>query len=602
MRARNKESIGILRCCWLAAAGLLAGCSINDYGTCPPDGEDGRYSLRIQMMVPNAGIGTRASDHKEEPGSVAENFIDINDLRILIYDGEDGSLAMEIDQAKLEEGHVPSDTYTSYFIKVGPIDPDWIPNKLESFRIMVLANWNSFDSSAGDTRYPFSGTNIGAESPYSIYKNDRDFNFRMPQSSNESAWLPFMAESGGRYIPMFGISEILSIKNSSSAASSDGPTIDAGRISMLRSIAKVEIIDESGDAITSVALSKSNQYGRFIPDITGENSQWEDQWGDGTVQIVTPSLPANPLSLSDLKFVQGPDWENKKTFVAYIPEMDLSAGRPSFNMVSGQKQLSPAPFDNYDESGKVVTDENAHLQAVLRNHIYRYKVTVRDDASLALTLHVLPWDMEYDEHPWYFEEPRVKEYLTWTTTTGEVENPDEVDQGEEPRYKSNGYKDDPKTLTLTMKNSRIEYVEGTFTLTAPRNCKWYAQLVSLGGKPDAFFFVDGSQEVEVELKDADGNVVKDADGNPKTVKETQLIYGPDSGSGTIDGEQIHLRIAARYDSVKDYDNVARLVIMVVYPDNMEHEVKVVAPVVVNGPDNEPKIVDNYTIFQPISIW
>ena len=574
MRARNKESIGILGCCWLAAAGLLAGCSINDYGTCPPDGEDGRYSLRIQMMVPNAGIGTRASDHKEEPGSVAENYIDINDLRILIYDGKDGgSLAMEIDQAEdLVKDRLSSDTYTSYTIKVGPIDPDWIPNKLESFRIMVLANWNSFDSSAENIRYPFSGTSIGAESPYSIYKNDRDFNFRMPQSSNESAWLPFMAESGGRYIPMFGISKELSINAANSAASSDGPTIDAGRISMLRSIAKVEIVDESGgDAIASVALSKSNQYGRFIPDITGENSNWDDQWGDGTVQIVNPSLPAKPGSLSDLKFVHGPDWENKKTFVAYIPEMDLSAERPFFNMYSGQKQLSPAPFDNYDESGKVVTDENAHLQAVLRNHIYRYKVTVRDDASLALTLHVLPWEMEYDNHPWYFEEPRVKEYLTWTTA--EVENPDEVEQGEEPRYKSNGYKDDTETLTLTMKPGVDDFAKATFVLDEPENCRWYAQLVPLYGKGDAFYFAD-----------EDGAEIKTNGGNPE---------------GIINGAPCTLRIKNRLESVNDRNNEAKLVIFVEYPDKNSREVKVVKAVVV---DDESKVegkrtIDNYTIVQ-----
>lgn len=590
MRARNKESIGILGCCWLAAAGLLAGCSINDYGTCPPDGGDGRYSLRIQMMVPNAGIGTRASDHKEEPGSEAENFIDINDLRILIYDGEDGSLAMEIDQAKLEEGHVPSDTYTSYFIKVGPIDPDWIPNKLESFRIMVLANWNSFDRSAKNTRYPFSGTSISAESPYSIYKNDQDFNFTMPQSRNESTWVP--SKSDGRHIPMFGISDELSINAADSDASSDGPTIDAGSISMLRSIAKVEIIDEmEGQDITGVTLSRSNASGRFIPDITLDGNVNWDKKADGSgsiAQLSVPSLPAIYKDgtaaaddyITDLSlFVQETDSHGKSIWAAYIPEMTFpeSESRPVFTV--GYKNTSTANsksfnFNNFVD-GKEVSG-NSVLKSVLRNHIYKYYVKVNDDSNLTIDLEVLPWDLiSNEDSPWNFDIPEFAKdengkgkYLSWVT---EEKNPDYEEGGNEPEYIPNGYKDYfPEKLMLMMKPGTDDFAEGRMHLIKPVGAKWYATLISLNqDHHDSFKFVDENGE---DMKDADGNVVNYA-------------------YGTIDGTEQVIRIKNIYEKVSEERNESRLSFTIEYPDKTQKEVYVVEP----GSNGS-----NYTIVQEIT--
>ena len=198
-----------------------------------------------------------------------------------------------------------------------------------------------------------------------------------------------------------------------------------------------------------------------------------------------------------------------------------------------------------------------------------------------MELKVLPWDMEYDDTPSYFDSPKVAEggWLEWKTkyAEGDVEDEEQVGM-------SNGFVDEPNTLTLTMKSTTDEYAQATFTLKAPKNCRWYALLQSLGGSSDAFYFVD-----------KDGKPITTNGGNPEG------IIGKAGDNCTLDENgytECTIRIKNSSVKVNNRPNEAKLMVFVEYPDKTQREVKVVEGKLVDGEDNAVgKWVDNYTIYQ-----
>lgn len=512
--------------------------------------------LNINISVPSSSTGTRSADDELEAGTAAENYLNVanGDYKICVFDkegnyvGDDILSDIECVSNGIRNGEV-SYTLTAKLDLSSNADRE----RLSKFKVMVLANWKSFERSNTQTSYEYPSFNYSLSA---IFHDKDKFNFTLNDPSNHSSWVP----GGNKSIPMFGISDELDLQSVIEMAKyGDGACFS---ISMLRALAKVEIIDEGIEKIGSVSMSNVNKFGRFIPEIDETtNTDW-----NGDAQIETPSLPTNAGNIDKIEFVKGPETsDGKSTWVAYIPEMDLSQKRPDITIYDSTTPLT-IPFNNYGEDGQVVTDEDGFLPYVLRNHIYRFKVTITDKAKLSIKLTVLPWDMEYDETPSYFDSPKVTEYLTWTTK--ELENPDYEEKDEEPKYKDNGYKDDPQNLELTMKPGVDEFAEATFTLEAPKNCRWYAQLVTLDGKGDAFYFADEN-----------GNAITENNGNPY---------------GIIDGSKCTIRIKNKTETVSDRNNEARLVIMVEYPDKSNREVKVAVI-----KDDEGEIVSwgNYTIIQ-----
>lgn len=525
---------------------MLTACAVDDVtdNTTPTsNGQNSdKLTLQLRLTLPSStASATRALNHTQEIGTDAENWIDINDgdYKLIIFN-EDGSLLTD-DVPVLSFQQEPSYSNNTKYTITGEIDLRTAADKkLENFYVMVLANWQGFDG----TSYPsFIGKNITKNDANDIYANGTEYNFDVPNHLTPAAtWAPSIAKR--KAIPMFGLSGLLSVDNAV-----ENWLFAKDDIPMLRSIAKVELVDNMlSGAITNVTLSRSNANGRFIPDVE-TNSSWNDD-----TQITTPSLPSSVIDMENLAFFSERrviDNEEKTVWIAYIPEMYLSSQqtgkvRPHFNVVVNGRRTHEVKFDNYYDGKVNMADQ---LTSVLRNHIYRYTIT-GTTASLELNLSVQPWNMEWDEDEWHFDTPTVPEgkWLTWTTTT--------ID--DDGATIENGYTDKPSELRLLMKAGTSDYAEATFTLSAPLKAKWMAQLVSLQGETDAFYF-----------------------------------DGPDNG--IIDGNPITLHIKNTREIVAEKNNEARLVIMVEYPDKTQKEAIVVDPQYINATNGK-----NYTIVQQLT--
>lgn len=638
MRYRiGKNMFGSL---WLLASALMLGGCVADEGDCLTDSRQLPVTLQLNVKVPASSPATRAGGHSDEVGTAAENAINLKnqDFRVLLFDSKTGELIKEWSPSSTETQS--SGNYDTYILK-GPISETLIGSidnadkKLDKFKIMVLANWGSFNVQSsptnkypdnfskyaipvGDTTDDASGNgNSTGGGRQNIFKEATSLNFTMPHTKDSQSTISWQPSLGGTatpvsLIPMFGYSRELDLHKD---GDQNGTTMNmVADISMLRSLAKVEIVDamdkNGAEIINAVSLSRSNAKGRFIPDIDNEkNGAWN------TTQLSAPSLPdiylSNPKE-TDNAFVQNLSFvkasytrtytdENGVSrecpvYVAYIPEMHLSSSqtgleRPSFNVyINNGTEPKTMKFDNYINGKQNMANQ---LTSVLRNHIYQYYVT-GNAASIDLSLKILPWDMQYDEDVLNYDNPAVANdgWLKWNTIDVSVQPG--VGTEEDPVSVSNGYidfdynyvkgkyygedNDNPAlgNLRLKMKPgaySDNEYVEGTFTLGSPMNSKWYATLVQIDDKRNTpFSFVDIDDEGKVTNVDADGNLVV----------KSEI-------SGIIDGNAIKLRIANCDQNVTDSENEARLVVMVELPSGQRMEVPVV-----REPDARRT---NYILFQ-----
>lgn len=510
---------------------MLSSCVYEDALQEAECGNPDQLTLQLNLTLPAANQGTRTGGHEEDPGIDAESYIDFEngDFRVLVY-GIDGELVDNLfkDDFTYELKSTGGNT-TVYTLSGTMSVPDAeTRQKLSKLRFMVVANWESFEKS--NTRpnynYPtFEGCGLTAGASHPLYYDNENFNFTF-KGTTGSSWTPSKARQ--RYIPMFGVTPELDLDYVVAMSHySDSPV---SNIAMIRALAKVELVDVEGDLISSASLSKVNAAGRFIPNLFRNPT-----WDQNATQVSEPSLPATPGAIENLQFMLEENTPGRKVLSAYIPEMDLTSWRPEFRIYTGTDQLK-AGFNNYDAEGKVVTDPEKELKSVLRNHIYRFNMTAKN-GELYLTLNVLPWQMEYAENPWYFDAPELAPggEIDWSNAVAE------------------GYVDDAANYRLVMKDGTDDYAEAQFEIAAPQHCRWFAQLVALNGKSDAFEFADGYD------------------------------------SGIIGEGPCIIRIRNTREIVTDYDNEARLVVFVEYPDKTTREIKVT-------PDGE----SNYMIVQIIN--
>ena len=556
---------------------LWTGCIFGVDTALPECDPEESLILNLNLSVPLSAIGTRNGGHDTDPGSEAESYIDLvkNDYQIHVFDKDGAYVDGKLSEIQCKENGVSGENVSYTLSAKLSLSGNEDKERLSTFRVMVLANWMSFERSNTNPSYgypSFANYSLSGDAPRNILKNGADFNFTLKEQDNNYSWIPSISDTKKQSIPMFGISKVLDLQYVIDMAKyGDEPVFN---VPMLRAIAKVEIIDETDERIGSVSISNVNKRGRFIPEID-ENTN--ANWSENNTQIETPSLPTDPDNIKKIEFVQGPDIDGKRTWVAYIPEMDLNRKRPDITVYDGSTALAPTPFNNY-ENGKVVTDPSKFLPAVLRNHIYSFRVNISDRASVSIKMDILPWDMEYDDSPWYYDSPNVETKLEWFPDAAETDkviiNQDKVDAGEEePKYSYNGFVDDTGELKLIMKEGTEEYAEASFQLSAPKNCIWHAELVFLEGRPDAFYFVDEN-----------GEEIKTNNGCP---------------TGIINGTAATIRIKNRHEQVETNPNEMRLVIFVEYPDNISREVKVVNPVEIPDDTAEggKKTINNYTIVQ-----
>lgn len=111
------------------------------------------------------------------------------------------------------------------------------------------------------------------------------------------------------------------------------------------------------------------------------------------------------------------------------------------------------------------------LNSLFRNTHVKIHVTVNDNASLKLILHVQPW-----------VDAPVEEWDYRNTVT--------VAEGGFLHWSDNATDDRTEARLVFPRDNSI--VTGTFTLSAPLNDEWYAWIIPTAGDNDAFMFVDAS--------------------------------------------------------------------------------------------------------------
>lgn len=434
----------------LLSAVLLQACIFDAEVELPDAAAINALRLSIQLRVPSSsspGTRTQGENHVLEAGSAAESYINIGakDYRVMIFN-QAGSLvqlfnpALWTIQEKTQEGSEQGEGDEAPGAGQGsPGTPSAGTDKIytltgyvggvtagDVIQVMVLANLGSFGTGHAGLYDNFRyGQSLSA-----IYADDINFNFTMYNNTTTeeeiTSWRPVMPvdnASAAQAIPMFGIQEI----DIPDDPNENGITTVEATIPMLRSIAKIEVIDEidaraavegSGDSeepgeevpqvkITGVSLSACNIAGRFIPNVTANES-----WGAAETQVTVPSLPNGETATTPLVFfnegTREIDGRTCSVYAAYVPEMDLGDNinerdYPQLTITVTNPEGTGTTESLSMEYVKPLADYTgttpASLGNILRNHIYTYEVVSAPGESLSLVYGICPWTTEEIDIP-----------------------------------------------------------------------------------------------------------------------------------------------------------------------------------------------------------
>ena len=584
---------------------MLSSSCINESNTsCPADQSGAKeYKLNLNIAAENI-VGTRAEasdqdeqNHKPQPGSRDENFINVDDsdFCVFILDGSDSRVIQRFEPSAtrlVERGD------GTYYQLTGSFKP-----QSDVIRVMVLANCDDFESAAAVGGSAYEEIKEETTVLFSdLFSTGSDFAFTYP-ADNGKSWVPVSTGEKRTGIPMFGVSEPIRIYPEGTIESGKpglfSPELEVGPISMLRALAKIEIVnntpkDDAEIKITSCKLTQYNTSGRFIPVVDKDAaSSVNPGWNELMKQVMTPSLPTG-LSQGagkNLQFV--PVDADGLRWVAYIPEMDLTqmnmgtGDYPQMEVVVSVDGETQDPY--YIELGDYSDGQfnNTWYDNLLRNHWYTFNINnVEIGVSGELYIHVETknWEMEEDELTYndlaveFAENGRFH----WTTMNYDQE---ETLDGEPIVLDS-----DRRSLIVTRQGG----AEGAFTIAEPARGTW---TLALYGADDT-----ANDGFHIELW---GKYTETQD-DGSTVEKEGWLTGADTVSGSIPGE-VKFRIVATEDNISQVDYSARLVMSVKTFDDRMMEVNL--PYFHNNDSASdssemvPPTVDNrgyYTVIQKTS--
>ena len=364
---------------------LLQACHKNDEPLMTQ--EDDGVRLSIEVVIPAGTQTTRAPQHDIVAGTSAESFIDIdaNDYCIMLFKNDRLWQFFTPDTFVMQSADATSDIDRKYLLS-GIVHG--VTSDEEEVQVVVLANWKGFNSSAN---YDFW---IGQDLESDLYLNQTDYNFTLPDTT--TAWYPEFSTTTHRTIPMFGSADVTLFKTSDNANS----TLSGNSIPMLRSVAKIEVVDATQTSnkvkITNVSLTTFNTKGRFIPDVSSdsENAAWSNLYNGGIHnQVYEPSLPDN-VALDTTRTLTFFSDNDHKRFAAYVPEMEITddaipAIAVTVQSTEDQEDTKTFIIKLQDE------DLNINIEELLRNHIYRITIetvsTPMVKNNLTLTVDVVPY-------------------------------------------------------------------------------------------------------------------------------------------------------------------------------------------------------------------
>lgn len=532
----------------------LAGC-INDDDLCNDGSElDAKEGITIEFSLDTrmpAVKGTRALlplpfNGTAQIGSVAENYLDLDNLTFLLFDDKQELLQIISPYVEPQSGS----SYAKYTVTAFIRDPYFLRATSTNldFTIVVLGNYQGLSPQ----RFGFAKGMKLAD----IFDQAKVGTFAMPISNNwGNSWIPsILPGANGQqagYIPMAGM-QTFSVPVADMRASTPGnpcviSTDTNGKdINMLRALAKIEVVDKIGflngtqpdtdnrSWIDKVELIGHSTRGSIFPTL----SQW-NRSGLETQYVRESSIPSDNSYIGqqptngfstdnddatvnffkDAAAVELRPNDNCQVFSCYVTEYNpknLASVYPMWMRLTingpGTTQSS-SPLYRLELAPYVNNEPGENLE-ILRNCIYRYEITgIGTDVNVNLI--VEDWDAQ--ETVWNFtDNPGMTEdgYLTWAT------NPD---------------------ITVTASNAEVVIgnnatLTGTFNFDEPKGGHWkatFAPMTTDEGttESDAFMFLD-----------AEGNRVSEI-------------------SGDIDGIADTIRIVANY-SPTTFTRRARLIFTV----------------------------------------
>lgn len=352
---------------------LLAGSCVYDrLGTCP-DGSAEDVSVTFRIATQNTA-GTKADNIAgQETGTAAENWLELEGLRFLMFT-EGGAFLQDL--SAIAETMAENEAIWNLYTVKATFKEPYFNNPLfvggnVRFKLMVLANW---PAEAVEDVIAAKGSVREIERVQAVFEMSPEF----------------FPETGKAGIPMFGLMDC-TVSWSALAASDTGNYVDIGDIHMLRSLAKIEVLDNIADKdadgypkVSEVRLMKWNGIARLIP----------DNFRNG-VQVSAASYPAAPgfVDSEQGRLFRQHEYSTESLgapyefagFTTYVPE--IRTGQLAFRVIV---QQSPAAGDAVSHDFAVPEAGNAWGAEILRNHIYRINVNATAEISLGYT--VCPWD------------------------------------------------------------------------------------------------------------------------------------------------------------------------------------------------------------------
>lgn len=386
----------------IAPALLLTGCVYSDEepceeGTLPPVAEEMTPVPVNLTFVTRQGAGSqsRAAGDPQWPATEAECRIDLagGDYRVLVFDNV-GRLLQTLQTEVVREFEYKDGSATC--LVRGTLANTW-----NDFQIVVLANCESLGLS-----YNSVLRNVSLLS--TLMTNLRNITYTIPTSG----WRPF--DSGAtpatKGIPMFGMQRYTDIDWS--AAPTGQPLSLPTPVSMLRAVAKIEVVDcinpdallADRASIDAVQLRGYNRVGCVAPDVNANPG-----WNQNDIQVIASTLPSAytdiyaaaaliPFFKDDDVTIDGRAYTRYSAYVCeysinqladrvYRPQLIVTVNNPETEEVADKEIERTLDMAQYNDG-----TAGEPLQHLLRNHIYRFEVRSVGTHIVELYYTVCPWD------------------------------------------------------------------------------------------------------------------------------------------------------------------------------------------------------------------
>lgn len=315
----------------------------------------------------NYSDGPQAEDDTEymEIGSVAENYINPSTVQVLIYD-MNGTPMGELKEVTVTPATDKNDNNQHLYDLTGAFEADADQISSLDFKLMVFANTPK--------------------------KSDLN---------NPDTWQFAYPLADGAGIPMWGIATFTDVDLSGSTSVGNAAELSEP-IYMLRSMAKIEVSlsKESiaaGYTLTSAMLNKAMKNGIVMPKL---------RMPDATAASIKDLVATTALGIDEVFNPSTGETQanatftgSDNTFYIYVPEYDVKTEDDALQITLGFGDNSTKSFKHGSYSGGAYSNTPWD---VVRNHYYKYEVSVKSGADLEVIITINPWnyrDMNYPNTP-----------------------------------------------------------------------------------------------------------------------------------------------------------------------------------------------------------